>query len=221
MKRLSVILFAITIILCGGAYLAYTHVDLIFTGIISRKVKVPVTIKKVQFDTESFQIQELQIANPEGVDPPTALKVETIKVDAPYRHYFKDPIIIDQIQLSHVYVNIQIYNEEQTEGNWHTIMHNMEQERSSLFSVERPARIKKLILTNIQIDLILSDGSVHHLSPIDRLEFDDIDSEKGIPIQEISEIIVHKMMGSILLKKGLKIILEIPVGIIKKVLPFL
>ncbi len=221
MKKLIGILLAIIIILCGGAYLAYTNANLIFAEIISRKALVPVTIKKVQFNKESFQIEELQMANPKGARLPTALKVETIKIDAPYRQYFEDPITIDQIHLNNVYVNIQIYNKEQTEGNWHTIMHNMEEDHNSPLSIERPALIKKLILTNIQIDLILSDGSMHHLSPIDRLEFDNVDSERGIPIQEISEIIVQKMMGSIFLEKGLKAIIEAPVDIIKGVLPFL
>ncbi|MCB1072240.1 MAG: AsmA family protein [Chlamydiales bacterium] len=221
MKRVIGILLAIIIVLCGATYLAYRNADLIFAEIISRKAKVPITIKKVQFNKESFQIEEFQMANPKGARLPTALKVETIKVDSPYRQYFEDPITIDQIHVNNVYVNIQIYNKEQTKGNWHTIMNNMEKEHNSPLSIERPAIIKKLILTNIKIDLILSDGSMHDLSPINRLEFDNLDSEKGIPIQEISEIIVQKMMNSIFLEKGLKSIIEAPVDIIKGVLPFL
>lgn len=221
MKKLIGIILTIIIILCGGVYLAYTNADLIFAKIISRKAQVPITIKRVQFNRESFQIEELQMANPKGARLPTALKIEKIEVDSPYRQYFEDPIRIDRVHVNNVYVNIQIYNKEQTEGNWHTIMHNMEEDHNSPLSIERTAIIKKLILTNIQIDLILSDGGIHHLSPIERLEFDNVDSDKGIPIQEISEIIVQKMMNSIFLEKGLKAIIEAPVDIIKGILPFL
>lgn len=221
MKKLIGILLAIIIILGVAGYVAYVNSALILAQIISHKTQVPVTIKKVEFSKKSFTIHELQMSNSKEARLPTALKVEMIKVNSPYRQYFEDPIFIDQILVSNVYVNIQIYDKEQTKGNWHTIMNNMEEEHNSPLSVERPAIIKKLILTNIQIDLILSDGSIHHLSPIDRLEFDNLDSDKGIPIQEISEIIVQKMMNSIFLEKGLKAIIKAPVDIIKGVLPFL
>ena len=221
MKKLIGILLAIIIILGVAGYVAYVNSALILAQIISHKTQVPVTIKKVEFSKKSFTIHELQMSNSKEARLPTALKVEMIKVNSPYRQYFEDPIFIDQILVSNVYVNIQIYDKEQTKGNWHTIMNNMEEEHNSPLSVERPAIIKKLILTNIQIDLILSDGSIRHLSPIDRLEFDNLDSDKGIPIQEISEIIVQKMMNSIFLEKGLKAIIKAPVDIIKGVLPFL
>lgn len=220
MKRLVGILLAILMILFGGAYLAYKNSDLILETIISRKMEVPVTIQRVQFNKGFFQIENFQMENPNEAELPTALKVETIRVDSPYRQYFEDPIVIDQIHLDTVYVNIEIYNKDQTEGNWHTIMNHMEKEHSSPLSVERSTLIKKLILTNIQIDLILADGKVRHLSPIKRLEFDNIDSEKGIPIEEISEIIVQKMMSSIFLEKGLKAIIEAPVKILKGIFPF-
>lgn len=221
MKRVIAILLGILILLGAAGYLAYANSNLILAQIISRKAHLPVTIKKVNYGKDSFVIHELQLANPKEARLPTALKIETIQIDAPYRQYFEDPIVIDQIQVNNSYVNIQIYNKDQTEGNWHTIIQYMSEDRNSPLSVERPALIKKLVLTNIQIDLILADGSMHHLSPIQRLEFDNVSSERGIPIEEISEIIVQKMMGQIFIEKGLKAIIEAPVNIIKGVIPFL
>ncbi len=221
MKKLIGILLGIIIVIALAAYLAYANSPLILARVISHKTQVPVTIKNIDFQNDAFTIQQLQMGNPKEARLPTSLKVETITINSPYRQYFDDPIVIDQIYVNNVYVNIQLYNKDQTEGNWQTIMKNMAEDHGSPLSIERPAIIKKLILTNIQIDLILSDGSVHNLSPIARLEFDNIHSDKGIPIQEISEIIVQKMMQSIFLEKGLKTIIEVPVDIIKGVLPFL
>lgn len=221
MKRVIAILFGILIILNAIGYLAYANSALILAQIISHKTKLPVTIEKIDYNKASFTIHGVQLANPKEARLPTALKTETIKVDAPYRQYFDDPIVIDQILVDNSYINIQVYNKEQTKGNWHTIIDNMSEDHNSPLSIERPALIKKLILTNIKIDLILADGSMHHLSPIDRLEFNDLSSDKGVPIQEISEIIVQKMMGQIFFEKGLKAIIEAPVNVIKGVIPFL
>lgn len=123
--------------------------------------------------------------------------------------------------MTDLYVNIQIYTKDQTKGNWQTISANVAVDHKSLLSVERQAIIKKLILNNIQIDLILADGTMRSLSPIPRLEFDNITSEKGIPTEEIAEIIIQKMMQSIFLEKGLKLIIDAPVDVIKGVFPFL
>lgn len=221
MWKILGILFFILILIASGAYVAYSNVDLILAKAISKKTMTPVTIDQVQFQKQSFSIDGLLISNPTEARLPTALKVRQIAVNAPYKTYISDPIVIDQIMMSDVYVNIQLYTKDQSQGNWQTIMSRMEVDHESALSKERVTVIKKLILTNIQIDLILADGKINHLSPINRLEFNDITSEKGIPTQEISEIIVQKMMNQILFEKGIKAILNAPANAIKGVVPFL
>ena len=221
MKKLIAILLAIALVLGGLGYLAYRNSAAILAEMISKKTMTPVSIKSIEWRKDRFTIKDLTIGNPKGTRLPTVLQVETLNVEAPYRQYFKNPIIIDQILLDNVYVNIQIYDRNQTQGNWQTIIANMAIDHKSPLSIERPAIIKKLILLNIQIDLILSDGKLRRLSPIPRLEFENISSDKGIPTQEISEIIVQKMMHSIFLEKGLKTIIEAPVDVIKGIFPFL
>lgn len=221
MKKLIGIIVGILILVGVLGYLTLRFSAPILANIISHKTHTPVSIQSIDWKKESFTIHDISIGNPPKARFPTALRVQTIDVQAPYKQYFEDPILIDLIHLNNVYVNIQVYNKEQTEGNWQTLIANMSEDHKSPLTVERHASIKKLVLTNIQIDLILSDGKLHKLSPIDRLEFDNIRSDKGIPTQEISEIIVQKMMNQIFLQKGLKAIIEAPVDVIKGVLPFL
>jgi len=221
MRKLFFILISIIIIICGFSFLAYVYSAPILAKIISHKTETPVTIRHVDFKKEVFIISDLQIENPKGAKLSTALKVKTITIQTPYKRYIKDPIVIEQIQVDDVYVNIQLYKKDQTEGNWQTIMKTMEKEHKSPLSIERVTMIKKLILTNIKIDLILSDGSRHTLSPIDRLEFDNLHSDKGVPIQEISEIIIEQMMNSVFIIKGFKAIIETPIEIFKGIFPFL
>ncbi len=221
MKRLLCIFVAVLLIIASMVYIAYANASLILAELIGHKTHTTVTIEDINFHSKSFSIEKLRIANPKEARLPTAMKVETIGIEAPYKQYFWNPIIIDKIEMSDVYVNIQLYTKDQTQGNWQTILANMEQDHKSFFSVQREAIIKRLIFTNIQIDLILSDGRLHKLSPIERLEFDDVTSDKGIPTQEISEIIMQKMMHSIFLQQGLKTIIEAPATVIKGVLPFL
>ena len=169
MKKLIAILLAIILVIAGLGYLAYLNSSTILAEIISKKTMTLVSIEDVIWEKDSFTIDDIMIANPKQARLPAAMRVKKIKVDAPYKQYLENPILINQIHLDSVYVNIQIYNKDQTEGNWQTLMGNMAVDHKSPLSIERSALIKKLILTNIQIDLILSDGKLHHLSPIERL----------------------------------------------------
>lgn len=220
MKKLLIILLSLIVIATGIGYLAWSNSTHILSFILSKKIQVPVTVESLDFEKDFFSILQLQVSNPKGARLPTALKVETIDVKAPYKNYIENPIVIEEIHLDNLYLNIQIYDKDQTTGNWHTLLANIQEDHSHLLSIEREALIKKLLLTNIRIDLILSDGKLHELSPIKKIEFDNVTTEKGIPIQEISEIIVQKMMHSIFLQKGLKTIIEAPVNIIKGIFPF-
>ena len=220
MRKVLLILFFLLVIIAGAGYFAYNNAATILAKIISDKTHVAVTIDSSGFKKDEFTIHDFQMANPKGTRLPTALRVQTTDIKAPYKHYFKDPIEINEIHLDNVYVNIQIYDKDQTKGNWQTIMGNIAHDNKSPLSVEREAIIRRLLLTNIRIDLILSDGKLHQLSPIERLEFRDVTSEKGIPTQEIAEIIVQKMMQQIFLQQGLKNIIEAPVNVIKGFFPF-
>ena len=123
--------------------------------------------------------------------------------------------------MNNIYINIEFYTEDKLEGNWQTLINAMETVDKSNSKGERQSHIKKLVLNNIQVTLILSDGKIHRLSPIKHLEFNDVTSDEGIPINEISEIIAQKMLYSIFKEEGLNLIIKIPFKVIKKLVPFL
>lgn len=220
MRIIIGILVVLVVFTIGVCTYGYFNAATILSNIMSKKLQVPVAISSVHFGDAEFSLYELQIANPKKAKMPTALKAKTIDVKAPYLDYFKNPIVIDEIHIDQIYVNIELYNKDQSEGNWQTILGQMHEDHGGFFSIQRESVIKTLLLTNIYIDLILSDGKLHRLSPIERLEFHDVTSEKGIPMHEISEIIVQKMMHSIFLEKGLQTIIEAPANIIKGLFPF-
>ena len=204
MKKLLTTLCASLFVFIGLLYLAYTISPFLLEKILSHKTHTPVTIQKIEIKKGLFSLSQLEVKNPKDTERPIALKIEKISVQAPFSQYLHNPIVIDQIHLDNVYVNIQIYNKEQTEGNWETLIHNMGTSGANPIAIERGAIVKKLILTNVQLDLILADGKTHNLSPINRLEFDNIQSEEGISSEEISNIIAKKVMHSIFVENGLQ-----------------
>ncbi len=213
-RRLKTLFFLILTLCVVGIFL-YFNVAHLLAKIISHKMGLPVSIESVDFAKNRLTIRKLSIKNPPKARLPIAFEVEKIEVIAPYSHYIKNRIRIEKIDLSHLYINVQIYNKEKTGGNWQTIMSRVDQDNKSPLSFEREVTIKELLLTDIKVDLILSEGERHHLSPIDKIEFKNLTTEKGIPIQEISEIIVKKVIKSVFLSQVFKTIIDIPVDLFK------
>ena len=213
-RPIKTLLFSILTLCVVGIFLYFNAANLL-AKIISRKMGLPVSIESIDFAKNRLTIGKLSVKNPPKARLPIAFEVEKIEVISPYSHYVKNPIKIEKIDLKNLYINVQIYNKEKTEGNWQTIMSRVDQDNKSPLSFEREVTIKELLLTEIKVDLILPDGERHHLSPIDKIEFKNLTTEKGIPIHEISEIIVKKVIKFVFLSQVFKAITEIPVDLFK------
>jgi len=201
-------------------YILYVNSSLIFARKISKTTQTPVTINAIDFHQKAFTIKNLVVGNPEEAYIPTAFRAEVVDVETSYKEFFKDSVSIDQIKMDNVYIDIEFYTEDKMKGNWQELIDNMAMTKEASSS-KRHTLIRKLILTNVHVTLILSDGKIHRLSPIPQLEFDDVSSEEGIPLKKVSEIIARKMVYSILSEEGLNLIIKIPLKVIKKILPFI
>lgn len=212
----------------GGAIYAYPRLPIYLSQYLSDKFDVPVKIDDITLTLDSINIHGIDIANPKPSKLPTAIKVKTLSLKAPLINYLKNDILIKEALLDNVYASVEFYDKSNTYGNWTQLIAKFDSNASFGRSEGRQVdqepsgetvTIKKLVLMNIQIDIALYNKLVKHLSPIDKLTFDDVGTEQGFPIEEITEIIIHKLMGHIFSLEGLgnmfKSIIETPVGILK------
>lgn len=220
LKISLIVFFSLMVLAAIVFYVGYVNSALIFSQRISRATQTPVTINAIDYHRRAFTIRNLVVGNPKEAYIPTAFRAEVVEVGAAYKAFFKKLVLIDKIKMDNVYIDIEFYTEDKMEGNWQALIDKMEVGKE-ITKDKQQALIKKLILTNVHVTLILSDGKIHRLSPIPRLEFDDITSEEGIPLKEISEIIARKMVYSILREEGLNLIVKVPIKVIKKIFPFL
>lgn len=222
-KKLKKPLFGLSLFLGLTAMIVYALIansSHIFATWISKTTQTPVTINAIDFHRKAFTIQNLVVGNTKEAYIPTAFRAEVVQVETPYSEFLRQSVVIDSIKMDNVYLDIEFYTEDKMNGNWQALINNMKVSDEGSGG-KRQATIKKLVLTNVHVTLILSDGKVHRLSPIPRLEFENITAEEGIPLNEISEIIARKMIYTILSEDGLNLIIKIPLKVIKKILPFI
>ena len=178
---------------------------------LTKTMHVPVELKKAVFYKEAFQIEGFSIRNPKAENFKNAISIETIHIEAPYSRYFlQDPLIIQHIFLENVRINLEISKDKTTACNWNIITGNMNANHTHWYSNERKAFLKKLILRNVVIGVKLYGKKIEILSPIPIIEFQNVDVNNGLPMQEISKIIIDKLTETVFAAEAFKRIIGLP-----------
>lgn len=165
---------------------------------LSEKMRVQVSIEEINVGWDAIGVNNVSVGNPEGYRLAKAFQTESIDVQAPLPNYLDNPIVIDKVQLDHVYVGIELDSKKSKTGNWTVILGNLEGGEKKPSKGGKKVLIKKLILTDIKIDLAYNkENQVTHLDTIKRLEFNNVSSEEGIPLEQISSIILNQMLKKI------------------------
>ncbi len=205
--RIAVIIILIAIV---GVFIGLQVAPSLVSSSLSKKMGVDVSIGSIGASSDEVKVQYVSIANPAGSKLPKAFSVDKIAVDSPLTNYVKDPIIIDEITLDNVYLSIEAASPTGgLSGNWGKIIDNLNKSSPPAAKSDKKGTqvtIKKLILTNINVDLVtlLQAGSVQRLPTIPRLEFTNISSDSGMPIEPI----ISAILAAVLKNNGIESILE-------------
>lgn len=204
-----IVLLALVIV----AFVSWERLPNIVSNMLSKKMKVAVEIDDIALSKNEIEIVKLMISNPKGSILPHALTIENTTITAPLLGYFDQHIVIDEVLLNDVYLGLEFEKKGSSQGNWTTIMNNMQAsspEPAANDKNKRTVLIKRLEVRDIDIDLVYErpDGKVQHLSPIKKLVFTNVTSEGGIPSDQITKIILKETLKSIFSKENLENMVE-------------
>lgn len=177
---------------------------------LEEKLQVHVSIDDLHVTWDSIDIQKLEIGNPNKYKLPKAFSVEQILIEAPIPNYLHEQIVIDRMELDNIFVGLEFDNQKNKNGNWTVLMKNLHDSIRSHRTDGKTVLIRKLILNNLQITLAYRDGSKspQKIKTIKHLEFDNVTSEKGLPTEQITAIIMRHMLRSIFTLENLGNMLE-------------
>lgn len=177
---------------------------------LEEKLQVHVSIDDVHPSWESIDIQKLEIGNPSGYNLPKAFSSEQILIEAPAANYLRKQVVIEKMQIDNIYLGLEFDKQRSQNGNWTVLMANLRASEASHPHDGKTVLIKKLILNNIDITLAYRDNSMRpkKLKTIKHLEYDNVTSEKGIPTEQIADIVMREMLKSIFSFENLGNMLE-------------
>ncbi len=192
-------------------FLAKSRLPDMIASKLSKTLQVAVEIGDMNFTLETIKIENLEISNPRGFKLEHAFTVQEITIQAPLMNYLKKDIVIDEIDLNNVYIGLEFESPQGTSGNWTTIMTNAQnaQTQSSKTSSDKTVLIKRLVLNNINADLLYqSDGTVRHLPTIPQIVLVNISSQGGDLMDQLMNSALGQMLKEIFLRENLKEIMD-------------
>ncbi len=200
---------AILIVCILGAvvlgFFAWSHLPDMISSRLSSTLKVNVSIADIGFGLQKQTIEKFTIDNPPGFSLSKAFKVATITVEAPILHYLHDEIVIDEITLDQVYIGLEFDSPRSTRGNWTTLMANAQTSHTSSEQIKKTVFIKKIVLNNIQTDLLYqSAGKIKHLPLISQIVLTNVSSQGGNLSDQLMNTVLGEMIKEVFIQENLK-----------------
>ena len=210
MRWLSIFLVLI-IAIAVVIYMGWGKLPSMLSTHLTQMMGVKVTIERVGIGFESVSVYDFSIDNVKGGILKKALTTKEIDVRAPFTHYMKDEIIIDEIAIDGIYLGLEFNNAKGIDGNWTELMKTLQDKTAGAQAQEkkRSLLVKKVILTNIETDLVYRDnGKVQHLPRIDRMELNNISSAGGFPVDQLMNSVLGQMLKQVFIRQNLKDMLQ-------------
>ncbi len=172
---------------------------------LSKSLGVSVSIDSMSLRPSKIEVDKIEIGNARGYSLPKAFSAEEIKVHAPLTRYVSDDIVIDEIDVNHIYLGLEFDSPAGAEGNWTKIMNHYKKEAEGEESSDKKILIKKLILTNIQTELLFRSegGKIKKLPTIKRIELTNINTEGSFPTKQLMGTILGQMLKEVFIQQNL------------------
>jgi len=188
-------------------FLAKSRLPDVVASKLSKTLQVSVEIGDINVGLNTVTVDNFEINNPRGYKLEHALTTKQIVVQAPLMNYTSNDIVIEEINMNNVYIGLEFESPKGTTGNWSTIMNSAKSAhaQSSKSSSEKTVLIKRLVLNNINADLLYqSDGKVRHLTPISQIVLVNISSKGGDLTDQIMHSALGQMVKEIFVQENIK-----------------
>jgi uncharacterized protein involved in outer membrane biogenesis len=202
-------------------FIFWSRVPDILANNLSKKMLVSVGIDSIGLGWGKIDLKKIQIGNPPDSILTKAFTCNEIDVYAPFSNYLNKNVVINEIYLKDVYLGLEFDSPSSTNGNWTKIMNNMQatmgtnqtvgkkkknQEQRVSQAPERTVLIHRLILTNINVDVLYrkQGGKLKKLPTIPKIELTEISSQGGLPMDQIMHSVLGEMLKQVFIKENLK-----------------
>jgi hypothetical protein len=196
MRKLFLFLILAALSLSVAAAIAWKTRENILAHFLSRQLHVPVTIRSLEISKQSADVSHLWIGNFPKSRSTTSFTCENLTLQASTDQIFGNLVTIESIDLDKIFVGIEFYDAQGTDSNWKRMLEEKGEKKKS----SKDYLIKTLHLRNLTVEVTQADGTVKRYPTIKEMEFHNISSETGFPVERIEKAIFDLMMKDLFKK---------------------
>lgn len=215
MKKFSLFLILVLLALFSAAFIAWANRENIVAHFLSNQLHVPVSLNSLEIDKQGATLNRFWMGTPKNSRSSTSFSAEMSRIDTSLDNLFGNPLVIEKIDINHIFVGIESYDAQGTKTNWTVILDGENEHKSS-----RNYLIKTLILRDLTIEITQVDGTVKRYPTIAEMEFNNISNETGFPIDAIEKAIFNLMIKNIFKSLPNQIFKNLPIPSPGTPLPF-
>jgi hypothetical protein len=209
--------FALTLVilffLAGiAAFTAISKAPSYLSDKLSTQLKVPVHIGDISVSLNEIGVKQVEVENLPNHYLKKALSIDSISCKNELLNYLEKKISINEICLDGIYLGLEFNSPKGTEGNWTTLMDNLQSssKENSPSKESKTVEIKQLVLRNIQVDVVYQSqgGKVKRLPLIKEIVLKNINTAEGLPADQITQSVLGQMLRSVFVQENLKNMFE-------------
>jgi hypothetical protein len=189
-----------------GFYIIWDRIPDKIAKTLTQSLQTPVFVGNATISPSKLGLQKIVVNSPKSSSLSKAFSCDTFSVHAWLGNYLKKNIEIDLIELDTVYLGLEFDSVKDATGNWTRLMSNLAQASyNNKSSSSKTVLIKKLVIRNISCQVVYNDrkDKVINLKPIAILEFENISSDGGFPVEQLSNSVLGKMLKEVFVRENL------------------
>lgn len=163
----------------------------IMSWYLTDMIKVPVSMKSISMWPSQTIIRQFRVSNPRGFKNKSALEAKNTTIDYRFKQLMSNPTEIDLIKIDGIFLSIDCTNPLCSSNNWTAIGDRMAmKEKKAEKKKGRKVVLHKLILSDLTVEIRgLGINQPPQIKKIARLEFNEINSDKGFPTKKLIQAI--------------------------------
>jgi hypothetical protein len=203
MRKIGLLIGLVLALCVAGSLIVWSARAQIVSHYIGKQLGVAASIQQLELSPTRAEVDRLWIGNPSGSRMKTAFAAQQIAIESTVSQALGDPLVIDAIVLDNIFVGVELYGKNDKDNNWARMLGKPSKEQKG-----RKYVIRTLVLTNLTVQVMKSDGSVKQYPTIPRMEFHNISNDSGLPLGEIEKEIFRLVLKDLFQKIDLNQILD-------------
>ncbi len=205
MKKVLALIAFCLVLAVAAAVVGWSMKTQIAAHFIGKQLHVPAEVGSFDLSSTRASLRELWIGNPPGSRTKTSFTARDVTIDSTWGQLRGDPLVIDEIDLDTIFVGVEFYNRDGKDNNWSRMLSKEAKESKGS---QRGYLIKTLVLSNLTVQVTQADGSTKRYPTIAHMEFHNISSETGLPLDQIEKAIFQLVLKELFQKLDLNQVLD-------------